>query len=220
MQDSTQGGTLKACADGGPHAEGASAAAKSAQILNFPRDLKPLGEFRPQLLPPRSRAGLDRIKAELGRLRGVLSTQQLARLERHHQVLEDYTHLLRVYLSPHEAIRGFESLSPEEQEARMTAVQKAALAILLPTERDTLAGALKTLTSSLSTTIQLQRVVAGLANKVIKGADWDEEGTGEGGVEGLDTDALRKVRDAMALLTGQRQRVIEPPKPPPPEPDR
>ena len=48
VQDSTQGGTLKACADGGPHAEGASAAAKSAQILNFPRDLKPLGEFRPR----------------------------------------------------------------------------------------------------------------------------------------------------------------------------
>jgi hypothetical protein len=51
-----------------------------------------------------------------------------------------------------------------ERAAKIIAVQNVAKAILLPTDRDTLVGAMKALTASLRETISLQHSVVGLDN--------------------------------------------------------
>lgn len=110
---------------------------------------------------------------------------------------------------------------------QLAAVQRAALATLLPTERDTLAGALRTLTTSLSTVVQLKRLVAGLSERPGRDRNGGEAGErarpsryGESAshdLEGLDTETLRMIKRAMEALAGHQRRRSDPPMPPPPE---
>ena len=61
------------------------------------------------------------------------------------QRLADYAHLLALCLAPHDHL-SLEGLSEMAHAEKIAAVQKEALSQVLPTERDTLAGAIKTLT--------------------------------------------------------------------------
>ena len=111
-----------------------------------------------------------------------------------------------------------EGLSEIAHAEKIAAVQKEALSQVLPTERDTLAGAIKTLTSSLATTVQLKLRVADLAHSCIRNDEDEDRAGGRTHINELDTPTLRKVHAAMQALTGQRAKAARPPSPPPPEP--
>ena len=168
------------------------------------------------LLPVRSKAERDKLKIDLGALRGVLLAQQIDLLDRHEQLLADYGHLLAIYLAPHDHLT-LEGLSEAAREEQVVAAQRVALSRLLPTERDSLAGALKMLTSAMATTIQLKLRVADLARASIRNND-DEDCALRARVNEFDIPTLRMVHQAMAALAGQHVKVADPPKPPPPDP--
>ena len=178
--------------------------------------------------PVRTEDDQTSIRIRLAELRGTLTVRQITELERHERILADYEHLLCVYLAPHRFL-DLSGLDPAARNERLAAVQKAALATLLPTERDTLAGALRTLTTSLSTVVQLKRLVAGLSENPGRNRNGSEAGERARpsnpfdrdppgcDLEALDTETLRMIQRAMEALTGHQQRRSDPPMPPPPE---
>ena len=162
----------------------------------------------------------------LGQLRAVLSLQQVQQLERHEKLLADYGHMMQVYLTPHEYV-DVTGKSAQDAEDLVRAVQRAAMSLLLPTERDSLAGSIKALTQSVATVVQLKRLVMGIAkhgrqlgvgNSNSQDEDGDEPKASRGELNGLDLPTLRSVRGAMQVLTGQKAEARDPPKPPEPEP--
>lgn len=191
-------------------------------VIQFPGGRGPPPPKMPaELFPVRDKSEQAKIKVRLGHLRGVMSVQQLDQLQQHEELLANYSHLLRVYMAPHEFI-ALDGLDEEQAKDKLMRTQRAALSQLLPTERDTLAGALKVLTHSLGVTVQLKRQVAGLALKGTArisggGEDDDQALPGTGDARSLPLKMLRTVREAMEVLTGARQRDNEPPKPPAPE---
>lgn len=194
----------------------------SAEVIAFPNARPAQREPEPTLFPMRSKAEQAELKVRLAGLRGVLAIQQIQQLERHEILLEDFAHLLSVYLGPHKYV-DLAGLSAADAEDKKRELQRNALAMLAPTDKDSLAGAVKTLTSSLATVVALKRLVAGCARASARGPlgrDEDEEERGEPGsrLAELDNTALRTVQVAMALLTGQQAQQYEPPRPPPPEP--
>lgn len=200
----------------------------TAAIIQFPGAKPPPEKDTPLRFPVQSKEDRAELKMQMAALRGVLTVQQIAQLERHEEILSSYTHLLHVYLSTHEFV-DLEGLSEEEAEEKLHRIQRAAMSRLLPTERDTLSGAIKTLTHSLIQVVQTKRLVAGIAKqgrlptgrrRDLVGDDDDEESTSErrGEATALDLETLRTVRDAMQVLTGHREDRREPPKPPEPEP--
>jgi hypothetical protein len=188
---------------------------KSAEVLLFPGAERTVPSPDTMLLPARGKAERAKLRIDLGALRGVLLAQQIDLLDRHEQLLEDYRHLIELYLAPHNHL-ALDGLSKAARVEKIVAVQKVALSRLLPAEGDTLSGAVKVLTSSLATTIQVKLKVADQARAFMR-HDEDDPALREHIAE-LGTPALRKVHEAMALLTGHRAKAAEPPKPPPPEP--
>ena len=105
------------------------------------------------------------------------------------------------------------------------AAQRQALGTLLPTARDTLAGAIKTLTNAIQQVIMLKRKVVCL----------DKVKTGTGGVQSFDplaeevektppvdvnsmsTAELRLVQQAMELVQRHQHAKRDAPMPPPPD---
>ena len=160
---------------------------KSAEILPFPAGQHAALARKPDtmLLPVRSKAERDKLKIDLGALRGVLLAQQIDLLDRHEQLLADYGHLLAIYLAPHDHLT-LEGLSEAAREEQVVAAQRVALSRLLPTERDSLAGALKVLTSAMATTIQLKLRVADLARAFIRNDDDEDCAGGRARVNELD----------------------------------
>lgn len=198
--------------------------AKGADILSFPTSYTPPPTPAPiseTILPPRDRAAELALKVQLAELRGVLSMQQLNRLAAHEEFLLEYRHLAALYLNPGRYL-DVEGMDPEEAARKTKELQVAALRVLLPAEGDSLQGMVKTLTTSLLQVIAVQRQVAGIPIKGTLPTEPRIDGT-EPGIPGrrrtseLSVDSLRKVRDAMEMLTGQVAQATEPPMPPPPD---
>jgi hypothetical protein len=152
------------------------------------------------LLPRRKQQDPAKLRAELATLRSTLAARQIAHLERHQRLLEDYCHLLQLML-------------PEiEREAHVARIRRTALSFALPTERDTLGSALKSLTTATLITMQLQRTVLGVTT-----AKPREEERGQWlDLSRLDTAALAQVREAIQLLAGSCKHHSAPPVPPEP----
>ena len=190
---------------------------KSAEILPFPAGQHTALATKPgtMLLPVRSKAERGKLRMDLAALRGLLLAQQVDLLDRHEQRLENYGHLIDIYLAPQDHL-ALDGLSDTAREEKIVAVQKAALSQLLPTERDTLANAIKVLTVAVATIVQLKVRVAELARAFIRN-DEGEDHAVRTRMSELDTTTLRKVHEAMKALTGQRSIAAVPPMPPPPE---
>jgi hypothetical protein len=191
-----------------------------ASVIPFPGAKPPPQKGDKTLFPKRSQAEEAELRVQLSSLRGHLSIQQLHQLERHERILSDFSHLLSVYLSPHEYL-DVDGLEEEDAQEKLLKVQRAALSLLLPSEGDSLAGALKALTTSLATTINLKRAVGGLGKSLARGGRGDDEDAPEpkpgGNLAQLGTEALRSVKAAMLVLTGEQIRQSDPPRPPAPE---
>ena len=186
---------------------------KSAEIVPFPAGQHTaLPKPGTMLLPARSKAERAKLRIDLGALRGVLLAEQIAVLGRHQELLADYAHLLALCLAPRDHL-SLEGLSEMAHAEKIAAVQKEALSQVLPTERDTLAGAIKTLTSSLATTVQLKLRVADLAHSCIRNDEDEDRAGGRTRINELDTPTLRKVHEAMRALTGQRAKAAGAAKP-------
>jgi hypothetical protein len=191
-----------------------------ASVIPFPGARPPPQKGDKTLFPKRSQAEEAELRVQLSSLRGHLSIQQIHQLERHERILSDFSHLLSVYLAPHEYL-DVDGLEEEDAQDKLLKVQRAALSLLLPSEGDSLAGALKALTASLATTINLKRVVGGLGKSPVRGARGDDDDAPEpkaaGDLSKLGVDALRSVKAAMQVLAGEQQRHSEPPQPPAPD---
>jgi len=102
--------------------------------------------------------------------------------------------------------------------------------MLLPTERDTLAGAFKVLTEAIRSSIVLKRAVVGLhpvkggATLPSRDAIFRDDPEAEADVKKLldlsklGTGELRHVQQAMEMLQQHQHRQSEAPKPPDPDP--
>ena len=186
---------------------------KSAEILPFRAGQHTALATKPgtMLLPVRSKAERAKLRMDLAALRGLLLAQQVDLLDRHEQRLEDFGHLIGLYLAPHNYL-VLDPLGESARAEKIIAVQKAALSQLLPTERDTLAGAVKTLTTALAVTIQIKLKVAELAREFIRNDEGGDH-AGRTPINEFDTPTLRKVHEAMEALTRQRAKAAETAKP-------
>jgi hypothetical protein len=157
-----------------------------ATILPFPGGKPPPKLDLLDPFPVRSRVERAKIRVQLAELRGVLSMQHLQLLGRVKQIISDYGHMLQVYLAPHE-FAELEGLDESTAMETLMGIQRAALGLLLPTERDTLANALKTFVAAMRDSIQLERMVAGLPVKGRPVGDHpgERQADGEGGPEGV-----------------------------------
>jgi hypothetical protein len=200
--------------------------AETARIIHFPSPARPPRRRIDaiQVLPEVTREEKARLRAGLAAIREIMSLEQLEQLERHERLLRRYGHLIEVYLEPQEFI-DLAGLSDEETAERIVATQNQALRTLLPTTRDTLAGAINTLTNALHQIVILKRKIVGL--------DWAKAGTGnvpmsdplaaEGGkpplvnTASMTTEELRTVQHAMELLERHQHAKRDAPMPPPPD---
>jgi hypothetical protein len=180
--------------------------------------LSPNKAGSPTAFPLRSRTEVAALRVQLSTLRGELALQQMRQLETHNELLWEYHHLLSVFLNPgkHVDVTG---LDAEQAAARLDEVSRQAGRLALPTERDTLAGAIAALSKALIATLAATRSAAGVNPRQLRGGgppcDQDEAQTPR--TAALDLSQLRYVRGAMELLNGNAQRNTEPPQPPPPE---
>jgi hypothetical protein len=113
--------------------------------------------------------------------------------------------------------------------AKIVAVQDVARHMLLPTERDTLIGALKTQTTTLSETIGLQRTVVGLDRKMpvssFTPSELDDGPLSAARRSGqlidlsaIDTNVLRQAQRSMEAIEHHQHDANDAPKPPKPAP--
>ncbi len=217
--------------------QGKKGRAKGATIVQFPggADITPPEEPppKPVRVLPRALADSDRdvIKSRLHELRAAMSIDQLARLARAEGTLAKYGHLIDVWLDP-QRYTDTTGLEGKDVEDKIVATQTLALRMLLPGERDTLAGAIGVWTKALQTMLELERKVAGIGMVVrpgsqIPGLTLDGTGTpAEGGgapivglgLAALPTEELRRVTTAMELLQRRQQQRQDAPRPPSPDP--
>jgi hypothetical protein len=150
----------------------------------------------------------------------------VVQIEHHEALLERYSHLIDVYLSPQSFVDRA-ALTEDAWAERVAAVRKEALRVLLPTKRETLVGAVKMLTDELVRMMQLKRTVLELGKVAADhfrpvGANnplGDDAGRAKlVDLKDLSVQDLRTIQRAMELLRPQQGRNQEPPKPPPPEP--
>jgi hypothetical protein len=197
----------------------------TADVISFPRAAAPPPRQAAavQVLPTTSREEKARLRVTLSAIRAMMSLEQVQQLDHHRALLARYAHLLEVYLEPQRFLT-IKDLEPEAQAEKIVSTQKLALSLLLPTERDTLAGAIKTLTGAIRDNIELARTVAGL-DKVKAGyagslpEDGDETATTAlVNLDAMGTVQLRQVQRAMALIQRHQHASSEARKPPPPEP--
>jgi hypothetical protein len=146
------------------HAAPGSSDARTADVIDFPPSRPGASKLAGpvQLLPDRSPEEKAQLRITLGAIRAMMSVEQAQVLDAHLVRLLQYGHLIDVYLKPSEFVPEDPTLDLAARAARIVAVQDVARHMLLPTERDTLIGALKTLTTTLSETIGLQRTVVGI----------------------------------------------------------
>ena len=178
-----------------------------------------------QLLPEPTREEKAKIRNTLAAIRAMMTVEQVQQLDHHEALLARYSHLIEVYLEPTRFV-DVSGLTEDEAAEKIVATQKAALRMLLPTDRDTLAGAIKVLTESLARNIALKRAVAGLTtmgafrprDPVNPLKDETEGSRGERNLKELTLAELREVRRGMQILNGHQQLRSEPPIPPPPDP--
>jgi len=195
---------------------------QGGQVVRFPGASlpPPLPKTNPaSAFPSRSRTEQAAMRVHLASLRGELALQQIQQLEQHDELLWDYHHLLRVYLNPSQFV-DVAGLDPAQAAARLEAIGRQAGRVVLPTERDTLAGAIQALSKALLASFAAKRNAAGMTPRQMNGRgphrDEDEQEAPRD-LNALDLPSLRSVTTAMALLRGAVQRHDEPPKPPPPE---
>jgi hypothetical protein len=195
--------------------------APGAHVIPFPGAKPPPKPPEATIFPTRSKEEQAELQVHLSTLRGMMSLQQLQQVERHKRILAEVTHLLSVYLTPHDYVKT-EGLEEEDAQEKLLKVQRAALTLLLPTEGDTLAGTLRALTNSLKDTITLERAIAGLAlgggggrGPTVPPAD--PALLPQADMSKLRSDELRIVRAGQLLLAGEVRRESEPPRPPPPD---
>jgi len=202
-------------------------AAGTAIILNFPAPTSPpqrhAGAIR--VLPDPTREEKAKLRVTLAAIRAMMSLEQVEQLERLEMLLGRYSHLIDVYLEPQRFVDPA-GLTEEEKAEKIVATQKQALRTLLPTERDTLSGAIKTATAAIQQIIELKRKIVGL-DKVKTGTGGVElsdpladEGDKPGlvNIEAMTTEQLRIVTHAMEILDHHQHAMRDPPMPPPPDP--
>lgn len=177
-------------------------------------------------LPQRSKEEVLETKVRLAALKSDITLQQFDALQRHDDVLADYRHLLGCYLSPERFVK-IEGLNDEAAAERLQQVRSTALRLLLPSERDTLAGAILALNKAQLASIAATRQVLGMERPrggrggVTPDPDADNaEAAAAGGdrsADQLGVKELREVKRGMELLMGVREVNREPPMPPPPD---
>lgn len=199
----------------------------SGQVIVFPGVyIPPPPKPTPvRVPPPPSKAEQAMLRIQLSSLRGKLALDQIQAVEEHEALLRNYHHLIAVFLNPQQFI-SIEGLDEQAAADKLRDVSVAAARILLPTERDTLAGSLLALNKALLGSIAAKRAIAGMAGLAASGGRGrgarseleDELPEDPNAVVGkMDVDELRQVKHAMELLTGQVARNNEPPRPPAPE---
>jgi hypothetical protein len=169
--------------------------------------------------PAHSRTEQAAMRTHLGTLRSELALQQIQQLERHEELLWDYHRLLEAFLNPGKFLDAG-GLDPDLRAAKLAEISRQAGRRVLPTERDTLAGAIQTLSKALLATVAAKRTVAGVTPRQLHGRTPQDEGDEQAAprdLNRLDLPSLRSIRAAMALLLGDHQRHNEPPVPPPPD---
>jgi hypothetical protein len=199
---------------------------KTATIIDFP-GLLPAARQQPgavQLLPGATHNDKARARVTLAAIRAMMSLEQVEQLERHEAVLDRYSHLLEVYLEPQRFL-DLEGLNEDEKATKIVATRNLALAILLPTEKDTLVGVIKSLTNAIQQMVTLKRKIVGLDRlKDSQGISpftplGDEEGDRpRGNLSSMCTADLRTVQHAMELLDRHQHAAREAPMPPLPDP--
>jgi hypothetical protein len=201
---------------------------RTADVIDFPgfraAPAKLAGPV--QLLPDQTREEKAQLRVTLAAIRAMMSVEQAQLLDQHLNRLLRYGHLIDVYADPARFVPDDPDLDEAARIERIVAMQQAARRILLPTDRDTLAGALKMLTAALRETIPLQRSVVGLDKRPVgafRSSDPDDplgERAGAGGDYGDGRRAalsgLRQVQQAMKALEDPQHRMDDPPLPPPP----
>jgi hypothetical protein len=210
-------------------AEKAVSDVRTADIINFPGIPQecPKKSATVQHLPERSSEEKAQLRITLAAIRAAMSVEQVQMLPYHRAVLARYSHLIEVYLEP-QCFVDTKGLDADQAAERIVAAQKVALRMLLPTERDTQAGAVKVLTDAVGRTIQLQRTLAGL-DKVAAAtsrpgepnnpiANEDDRKARIIDLEALVIADLRAVPYGMEILDRHHRKRPDAPMPPPPEP--
>jgi hypothetical protein len=205
----------------------AAADRRTAEVIGFPiaSELPKRMAGPVQLLPERTTEEKAKLRITLAAIRATMTVEQVQQLEHHEALLARYSHLIEVYLEPRRFV-DVSGLSKIEAAEKIVATQKVALRMLLPTERDTLVGAIKVLTEAIARNITLKRSVAGLPTMGVfrpgDPANPLEDGEDPRGrlinLEGMDTAQLREVCRAMEALDRQQHLRAGAPVPPPPEP--
>jgi hypothetical protein len=179
----------------------------------------PTKTYPASAFPPRSRTEQAAMRLQLAARRGELALEQILRLEEHDDLLGDYQHLLAVYLNPGKYV-DVAGLDPGEVAARLEAIRQQAGRLVMPTGRDSLAGAIQTLSKALLASFAAKRAAAGITPRQMHGRRPqrdEQEPEAPRDLTTLDLESLRSVTTAMALLQGNTQGYSEPPKPPPPD---
>jgi hypothetical protein len=204
---------------------------RTADIIDFPgvSQSPPRKNDPVELLPEPSSQERTQLRVTLAAIRAAMSVEQVQRLDRHMGLLLRYSHLLEVYLEPHRFV-DTEKLSKDDAAEKVVAAQKVALRMLLPSDRDTLSGAIKVMTESLRVTLAMQRTVVGL-ERLPASALRRPGAPGEGDpfaeedkapklldVDALTTEDLSAVQYAMEMVDRSHRKSQEPPKPPLPAP--
>jgi hypothetical protein len=185
-----------------------------AEIVPF-QSLKRASPCAGVVLPKRRQDDPATLRVEIAALRGLLTDHQLAQLNRHQRLLEDYSHLLQLYLAPRE-ILDLDAMPEAERELHVARIRQTALALLLPTKKDSLAITIKNVTVSMLATMQVQRMLAGVDPG--KGRENESANRERPDLSKLDTQSLVRVHEAMQLLSGACEPRSAPPIPPPPPP--
>lgn len=217
-------------------------------VINFPR-----GQMVPPMRPPPTEVQRivvaipqlpeygpekkSQIRTTLGAIKAMMTIEQVQVLEEHEGILRRYSHLMKTFLDPL-SVLDVTGLGPDEIKDHAAATQVLALKQLLPTERDTLAGAIKQLTESMIRSMEMKRKILGL-HEIRAGTSRvgrenpddlvEQAGTAELGqvkvagggapaIGAMGTGELRQVARAMELIQRRQQLVQEAPKPPAPDP--
>jgi hypothetical protein len=204
---------------------------KSADIINFPRAPvePPRGATVVHFLPEQLGEEKTRLRVTLTAIKSMMTLEQVQQLEHHEALLRRYSHLIEVYLEPMRFV-DVEGLDDDMKAEKIVATQRLAMQMLLPTERDTLAGAFKVLTEAIRSSIVLKRAVVGLhpvkggATMPSRDPMFRDDPEAEAEVKGLldlstlDTGQLRHVQQAMEMLQRHQHRQNAAPTPPDPDP--
>jgi hypothetical protein len=195
--------------------------APASDLLRFPTaSQKPVRKLPEVEVAEPTKEQKDLLQLALQVIRAAMTVEQVRQLERHEEVLSRYTNLLEIYLDPRRFAEP--DLEPEELEQRLTSLQSTAQRMLMPTQHDSLAGAIDTLTRALAKSIELKRSITGmskLTGKPIVGVSVEvseNQGPKLVDLDALSTDELRIVQRGMELLERNHGDKREVPVPPPP----